>query len=335
MLLLVTVLFSLVGCGEDSSSGDDVAAGNYGADNESSDTTHTHSYTEEIDEPSCRFSGIRIFTCSCGDYYTEDIPATGVHNWKEATCESPKHCSECYLEEGNALGHSWKEADCEDPKECTRCGEKDGWSGTGHTWKDATCKNPKTCTKCGKESGSALTYHSYSSATCTEPGKCTVCGAIGDPAKGHRYDWDGICDCGTKNPLIEIVKTNCSLNIPSLPVSYNSRDYRNNVLTTIKITNITYVFDGNYSYYDDYHGYDDEVDLTIYFSGSKIYDISGSNISSRFALAYKLYDASGNVVDSGSCSTTSIAVGDSFSNIKLVISSLPLGNYKLVLMDSQ
>lgn len=321
MLLLVTVLFSLVGCGEDSSSGDDVIPIG------SSDMTHTHSYTEEIDEPTCRFSGMKIFTCSCGDYYTEDIPATGVHNWKEATCESPKHCSECYLEEGNALGHLWKEADCEDPKECTRCGEKDGWGGTGHTWQAATCKNPKTCTKCGETSGSKLSYHNYSDATCTEPEKCTECGAIGNPATGHEYR-DNVCrDCGQTNPKYEAAISKCSLTLPNLPASYNERNYYNSIETTIKVTKITYEF-------SNYSSSDDTIRLKIYVSGSKTYDADGSTVSSEFYLPYKLYDASGNVVDSDRFLTPSISVGDSFSNVdSYYIYGLKPGKYKLVLLD--
>ena len=39
---------------------------------------HTHSYTSIITkQPTCTATGVRTFTCSCGDSYTETIPATG------------------------------------------------------------------------------------------------------------------------------------------------------------------------------------------------------------------------------------------------------------------
>ena len=37
------------------------------------------------------------------------IPALG-HNWVDATCESPKNCSNCGTVEGEALGHAWTNA---------------------------------------------------------------------------------------------------------------------------------------------------------------------------------------------------------------------------------
>ena len=51
-------------------------------------TNHTHSYTAEITkEPTCTEKGVKTFTCSCGDSYTEDIPATGIHSFVDGKCE--------------------------------------------------------------------------------------------------------------------------------------------------------------------------------------------------------------------------------------------------------
>ena len=42
------------------------------------DPNHKHSYTNRITkQPTCTVSGTRTYTCSCGDSYTETIPATG------------------------------------------------------------------------------------------------------------------------------------------------------------------------------------------------------------------------------------------------------------------
>ena len=46
---------------------------------------HTHSYSSKVTkEPTCTATGTRTYTCSCGDKYTESIPAKG-HNWKTET----------------------------------------------------------------------------------------------------------------------------------------------------------------------------------------------------------------------------------------------------------
>lgn len=43
---------------------------------------HTHSYADEVTkQPTCVLSGVRTYTCSCGDSYTRSVPATG-HNWQ-------------------------------------------------------------------------------------------------------------------------------------------------------------------------------------------------------------------------------------------------------------
>lgn len=47
---------------------------------------HEHYYTEKITkQPTCTSTGIKTFTCSCEDAYTESIPATG-HNYSNGSC---------------------------------------------------------------------------------------------------------------------------------------------------------------------------------------------------------------------------------------------------------
>lgn len=49
-----------------------------------------------------------------------------VHNFVEATCETPKTCIECGEEVGEPLGHDWIEATKTNPKTCARCGKTEG-----------------------------------------------------------------------------------------------------------------------------------------------------------------------------------------------------------------
>ena len=58
---------------------------------------HTHSYTSEVTkEPTCTETGVRTFSCTCGDTYTEEIPAKG-HTYSE------KVVSPTYTEDGYTL----------------------------------------------------------------------------------------------------------------------------------------------------------------------------------------------------------------------------------------
>lgn len=43
---------------------------------------HTHNYATSVTkQPTCSTAGTRTYSCSCGDSYSESIPATGNHNW--------------------------------------------------------------------------------------------------------------------------------------------------------------------------------------------------------------------------------------------------------------
>lgn len=58
---------------------------------------HSHSYSESVTvNPTCSSNGTKTFTCSCGDSYTESIPATG-HQW-ETRSETVHHESTGHME---------------------------------------------------------------------------------------------------------------------------------------------------------------------------------------------------------------------------------------------
>lgn len=91
------------------------------------------------------------------------------HVWEEATCEMPKHCTECEATDGETLEHDWK---------------------------DATCTQAKSCEECGTTEGEVL-GHSFLAATCVKAEECEVCGETkGEPA-AHTGEMIGICEvCG-------------------------------------------------------------------------------------------------------------------------------------------
>lgn len=105
------------------------------------------------------------------------------HVWNDATCITPKTCSECGKTEGEALGHKWLEATCTQPKTCSICGITEG-DTLEHTWLEATCSQPKTCSVCGITEGDAL-EHTWLDATCTQAKTCSVCGITSGEPLGH------------------------------------------------------------------------------------------------------------------------------------------------------
>ena len=177
--------------------------------------THTHKYTSQITkEATCTEAGEKTYTCSCGDTYTETIPATG-HNYlekvtKEPTCteagEKTYTCSVCgdtYTESMDAIGHTWgdwkveKAASCEtsgtQKRICSSCGKEETKNipATGHSYEDvidtaATCttagKKHQECSVCGKKTSSVTipaTGHSFgepvvTNPTCTEDGTSVI-----------------------------------------------------------------------------------------------------------------------------------------------------------------
>ena len=120
-------------------------------------------------------------TCECGETEGEALG----HTWTEATCASPKTCSVCKKSEGTALKHEWVAADCENPATCKLCGQTSG-SAVGHAWVEATCESAKFCAICNKVEGTPA-GHDFADATCTAPKTCKSCGATEGEANGHSW----------------------------------------------------------------------------------------------------------------------------------------------------
>lgn len=79
------------------------------------------------------------------------------HTWDEATCTTPKTCSECGETEGETLGHTWEEATCTTAKTCSVCNEIEG-APLEHQWIEATLEAPKTCSVCNETEGEPRKY---------------------------------------------------------------------------------------------------------------------------------------------------------------------------------
>ena len=90
-------------------------AENTTAPTEKATQAHTHSYTATVPkQPTCTATGTRTYKCSCGDSYTEAIPATG-------------HSFGAYTYNGDAT----EAADGTETAACTICGAKDTRTAAG------------------------------------------------------------------------------------------------------------------------------------------------------------------------------------------------------------
>lgn len=110
------------------------------------------------------------------------------HNWINATCIEPKHCSKCGITIGEELGHDWKDATCINPMTCNRCGETEG-KALGHHWIDASCIEPKTCSTCGLKVGTPM-GHKWLAETALLPKRCANCDEMkpkGNPNNGQVF----------------------------------------------------------------------------------------------------------------------------------------------------
>lgn len=97
--------------------------------------SHEHSYTSSVTrQPTCTQSGVRTYTCSCGDSYTETIVPTG-HTYSDQVTQ-PTCAAQGYTT------HT-----------CTICGYsyRDSYtSPSGHDYENGTC------TRCGAEDPDAV-----------------------------------------------------------------------------------------------------------------------------------------------------------------------------------
>ena len=135
-----------------------------------------------------------------------------VHTWDDATCTTPKTCTECGATEGKALGHTWQNATCTNPKTCAVCGATEG-ELLAHAWDDGIVLKEATeeidgeilytCTVCGETKTEIIPSlghaHAYTDVvvtnpTCTQKGYTTHTCRCGDSytdsdkaALGH--DW--------------------------------------------------------------------------------------------------------------------------------------------------
>ena len=200
-----------------------------------------HVYTEVITDATCTEDGSIVYTCSCGDSYTEVIPATG-HSHEvtvsDATCTQDGQttyvcaCGDSYIEVIPATGHTYNAIvtapTCtEDGFTTYTCACGDTYTGDevaalGHryesTMTEATCTEDGFITYtcfCGHSSTEVIPAigHKYEAVvtapTCTEDGFTTYTCSCGDTyaadkttALGHTYETTTVdATCGNEGSV--------------------------------------------------------------------------------------------------------------------------------------
>ena len=194
---------------------------------------HTHNYTATVTkQPTCTAEGVKTFRCSCGDSYTETIPAAG-------------HIFGAYVYNNDAT----EAADGTETAACTICGAKDTRTAAGtkivhvHNYtaavtKAATCaeEGVKTYTcSCGSSYTETVPViaHSFGDyiynddATTEKDGTktatCSVCGATDTvTAEGTKKSLPSWYD---EHPDIPLNQTRGSQHDGSLEVYFTDFDW--------------------------------------------------------------------------------------------------------------
>ena len=116
------------------------------------------------------------------------LMATGcclVHDWADATCQTPQTCNDCGKTMGEPLEHEYLPATCVEPPTCKNCGHIEG-EPAGHLWIRSNCTTPRTCSVCGAVDGD-VAEHTWIEATCIMPRHCSVCGITDGYTVGHQW----------------------------------------------------------------------------------------------------------------------------------------------------
>ncbi|MFR7475488.1 hypothetical protein [Frisingicoccus sp.] len=125
---------------------------------------HTHSYSGTVtSQPTCANAGVKTYTCSCGDSYTESIPATRNHSWADHTATRDKQV--------------WHEGATHSGIACA-CGQVFNSQAEyeTHTLDRALAGDNGNHSNCGPYTYKDEGYYSTETETYIDYQYCTVCG---------------------------------------------------------------------------------------------------------------------------------------------------------------
>ncbi len=76
-----------------------------------------------------------------------------------------------------------------------------------------------------------------------------------------------------------------------------------------------------------------KTSVILKLTGTKTYDLKGESYSRACRIGWKLYDQNGTVIDSGTCWTSDIKVGETFESNSIYTTELAPGSYLLELLN--
>ena len=189
-------------------------------------TAHVYELIEEI-PADCLYAGIKIYSCECGESYTEEVPASG-HAFGEWQVSTPstcikegvekRVCERCLAEETRSLPlaeHDFGEWTATVSPTCTEPGSKNrACSVCGHT---ETAEIPAV--------GHKYVLDEERSATCAENGKkifeCSVCHDKKEEITEDKlnHDFGGAAPCAD-----DVTCIRCEEERQPLPHSHATRE---------------------------------------------------------------------------------------------------------------
>ncbi len=141
---------------------------------------------------------------------------------------------------------------------------------------------------------------------------------------GSGYVYAKSANGKTARCLVTVTKATVKIVLrDSLPTTLREYNYKNEVNTTWSVT--------DFRYSARYYEYRDQYTVDLYFSGTKVYDYRGSGQGAACSISWQLYDSDGYVVDSGTCRSPSVRMGEKFRDAHDYIFDLSAGTYYLEL----
>ena len=208
------------------------------------ESLHEHKYTSKVTkEPTCKETGIRTYTCECGDTYTESI-ATIDHKYqyklvKQSTCKEEglgKYtctvCGDNYTETLPKIGHDYEQKvvkpTCTEQgytlNVCKNCGDtykSDFVDKIDHNYKYEVVKEPTcteeglgkyTCTECGETLIDTIPTIDHSYVITTTPATMK--------SNGRKISKCSICNNVQYDNVISKIS---SVNISKTAFTYNGK----------------------------------------------------------------------------------------------------------------
>lgn len=187
-------------------------------------------YTSETIGADCTKPGTIVWTCACGDSYTESTGTALGHDFKNGTVVSSTVTQEATCEEDGVRTIVKKCARCDETKPFTET-----ITATGHAWDDGVVTTPATCQAEGVKTFTCANdaTHTKTEAVAKDMtnhvGPYTTENAVTATCAKDGYTGDKVCACGTVVEKGSVISKDTIAHTPMAPAMENAveADYDN------------------------------------------------------------------------------------------------------------